>query len=202
MFGSLQSARLLDVGAGSGKLVRYLIGRGVLARGLEPAHPIFDRFLKGDPAFTCAMLRDYRSADGRPMDVVTAFDVLEHVADPASFLGDISAQLKPGGLLFISTPDVGSLAARLFGRRWHFFSPYHLSFFSKRTLVAAAGARGFSLVDFRRRGRLRSVGYMVRYAAEFIGGGRAPEWARRFDDWYLPVNLFDTMYACLRYDRR
>lgn len=201
-FGSLEAARLLDVGAGSGKLVRYLLGRGVLASGLEPARPIFDMFLKSEPAFTCAMLGDYRSADGQPMDIVTVFDVLEHIADPASFLDDIAAQLKPGGLLFISTPDVGSLVARLFGRRWHFFSVYHLSFFSKRTLVEAAGARGFSLVDFRRRGRLRSVGYMVRYGAEFIGGGRAPGWASRFDEWYLPVNLFDTMYLCLRYNRR
>jgi hypothetical protein len=47
-------------------------------------------------------------------------------------------------------------------------------------------------------GRRRSVGYMIRYAAEFIGGIAPPRWARRFDGWYLPVNLFDTMYVAFR----
>jgi hypothetical protein len=39
---------------------------------------------------------------------------------------------------------------------------------------------------------------MVRYAAEFIGGSTAPGWAARLDGWYVPVNLFDTMYFAFR----
>ena len=41
---------------------------------------------------------------------------------------------------------------------------------------------------------------MIRYAAEMIGGLSAPGWARSFDTWYLPVNLFDTMYVAFRRD--
>jgi hypothetical protein len=40
---------------------------------------------------------------------------------------------------------------------------------------------------------------MIRYAAEFIGGTAAAAW-RRFDRWYVPVNLFDTMYFAFRHD--
>ena len=98
----------------------------------------------------------------------------------------------------MSTPDVESLAARMFGRRWHFYYPYHLSYFGPRTLAGAAALYGMQLFDCRHRGRVRSAGYMIRYGAEFIAGIRAPDWARRFDEWYLPVNLFDTMYAVFR----
>jgi hypothetical protein len=88
----------------------------------------------------------------------------------------------------------------LFGRRWHFYYPYHLSYFGMRTVTRTAAAADLRAVKSGHHGRRRSVGYMIRYAAEFIGGMDAPEWARRFDAWYLPVNLFDTMYVAFRRD--
>jgi SAM-dependent methyltransferase len=141
------------------------------------------------------MLRDYRE---HVFDVVTAFDVIEHVAHPAEFLADVAAVLEPGGVFLASTPNVGSLTARAFGKHWHFYYPYHLSYFSPETFAAAAAPHGLQLVNWCHRGRLRSVGYAIRYAAEFIRGGTAPAWARRFDSWYLPINLFDTMYLAFR----
>jgi hypothetical protein len=59
--GALPGKRLLDVGAGSGKLVRYLRARGIEACGIEPARPLFDQFLLGDDAFACATLEGRRS---------------------------------------------------------------------------------------------------------------------------------------------
>src|SRR5439155_11898525 len=120
-------------------------------------------FLAGDDAFICGMLDEFRPSVHVPFDVVTAFDVIENTPDPIAFLTDIAAVLKPGGLFFLSTPDVGSLTARLFGRRWHFYYPYHLSYFSRATLTRAAAAHSLTLLDSRHRGRLRSIGYMIRY---------------------------------------
>lgn len=199
-FTPLSGKRLLDVGAGSGKLVRFLRSRGVDAHGIEPSRALFDAFLSTDAAFTCGTLDDCRSSVARGFDIVTAFDVIEHVPDPVGFLGGVAAALDSGGVLFVSTPDVGSLTARAFGRRWHFYYPYHLSYFSRRTLVDAAQRLGWRVLDFRHRGRVRSVGYMIRYAAEFIAGRRAPRWAHRFDARYVSVNLFDTMYLAFKRD--
>jgi 2-polyprenyl-3-methyl-5-hydroxy-6-metoxy-1,4-benzoquinol methylase len=200
LFAPLAGKRLLDVGAGSGKLVRVLRGCGVDAHGIEPSRALFDRFLAGDPAFTCATLDQLRASAPQTFDIVTAFDVIEHVADPRGLLRAVSACLEPGGAFFASTPDVESLVARAFGRRWHFYYSYHLSYLGPRTIARAAAPHGLRVLDVRHRGRLRSAAYMIRYAAEMIGGIGAPGWARWFDTWYLPVNLFDTMYVAFRRD--
>ena len=177
--------------------MRYLRRRGVDAHGIEPSRALFNRFLAGDAAFTCATIDGGRPSID-PYSVVTAFDVIEHVPDPVAFLRDIASAIEPGGSFFLSTPDVESLPARMFGRHWHFYYPYHLSYFGPRTLARAAAASGLRMLDYRHRGRRRSIGYIVRYAAEFIGGVDAPRWASRFDDWYVPSNLFDTMYVAFR----
>jgi 2-polyprenyl-3-methyl-5-hydroxy-6-metoxy-1,4-benzoquinol methylase len=194
----LRGKRVLDVGAGGGKFVRYLRASGVDVVGLEPSRVLFDRFLAGDPAFTCELLDQYSQSAGTQFDVITAFDVIEHVVSPSEFLGHVASLLKPGGLFVVSTPDVASVAARIFGRRWHFYYPFHLSFFSQRTLARAAERHGLTLVEVTHRGRRRSIGYMIRYAAEYILGRPAPQWASRFDSWYLPTNLFDVMHLCFR----
>jgi 2-polyprenyl-3-methyl-5-hydroxy-6-metoxy-1,4-benzoquinol methylase len=191
----LEGRRLLDIGAGSGKLVRFLRARRVEAHGIEPSRALFDRFLATEEAFTCAMLDQYRSAGAAPFDIVTAFDVIEHVPDPVAFLGDVAALVEPGGMFFASTPDAGSVPARAFGRWWHFYYPYHLSYFAPRSLARAAEPHGLHIVDCRHRGRVRSAGYMIRYAAEFIAGVKPPRWARWFDRQYVAINLFDTMYV-------
>jgi 2-polyprenyl-3-methyl-5-hydroxy-6-metoxy-1,4-benzoquinol methylase len=195
---ALRGKRLLDVGAGSGKLVRFLRARGVDAHGIELSRALFERFLSGDAAFTQATFDDFRSSITRPFDVVTAFDVIEHVPDPLGFLRNVATALRHDGVFFASTPDVESLPARAFGRRWHFYHAYHLSYFAPRTFARAAATHGLELCEWHHRGRLRSAGYMVRYVMEFIAGIRAPAWACRFDRWCVPVNLLDTMYVVCR----
>jgi SAM-dependent methyltransferase len=154
--------------------------------------------LSGGAEFRCSTLDECREESARPFAVVTAFDVIEHVADPAAFLRSAASVLQPGGFLFVSTPDVDSLTATIFGRRWHFYHPYHLSYFGPRTLVRAAAGSGLEMLDCRHRGRRRSLGYVVRYFAEFIVGVHAPGWARRLDRWSIPINLFDTMYCAFK----
>lgn len=81
-------------------------------------------------------------SDARPFDVIFAFNVIEHVADPAEFLRHCARLLTPDGQLFVQTPNFESLDARLFRRRsWAgLHCPRHWVLFSDASLRRAADA--------------------------------------------------------------
>jgi 2-polyprenyl-3-methyl-5-hydroxy-6-metoxy-1,4-benzoquinol methylase len=97
-----------------------------------------------------------------PYDAVTLWDVVEHLADPLPALRRLRGVLRPSGWLFLSTPDAGSLAARLMGRRWHYLDPVqHLTVFSRRNLEAALARCGFRVQRWGRLGHRYRLGYVL-----------------------------------------
>jgi 2-polyprenyl-3-methyl-5-hydroxy-6-metoxy-1,4-benzoquinol methylase len=61
-------------------------------------------------------------------------ELIEHVAKPAEILKRVEKLLKPGGMLFLTTPNWGSLTRRMVGSAWAPIHPEHLSYFTPRTL--------------------------------------------------------------------
>lgn len=194
--GSLDGGPVLDVGCGSGKLVRYLRRRGSDAYGVEPAESLFEHFLAREPWFF-RDLASARDAIGGSARLVLAIDVLEHVPDPVAFLQSVSTAMTPDGRLIISTPDAGSATAKALGRHWHHYNRFHLSLLSAATLNAAARRAGFCVTAIRRPGRYRQLGYVAGYFFEFGLRRRAPHWVNRLDRRFVRLNLRDTMVACL-----
>jgi SAM-dependent methyltransferase len=83
-------------------------------------------------------------------DVVTLWDVIEHLPDPLGTLRQIHRLLRPGGLLVFNTPNLESLDARLFKAYWIGYElPRHLHVFSRRTLLTLIEIACFRLVDMR-----------------------------------------------------
>lgn len=68
------------------------------------------------------------------LDAVTAWHVLEHVADPDAAVARIAGWLRPGGALLVGVPNLASLQARVGGARW-----YHLELPAHRTHFTPAG---------------------------------------------------------------
>lgn len=87
---------------------------------------------------------------GEKYDIVTLWDVIEHVPDPTKTMTRVHSLLKPGGIVALSTGDVGSLVARLSGKRWHLYHiPQHLSYFSRQTIRKLLENAGFHLIGIR-----------------------------------------------------
>ena len=197
----LEGKRLLDVGCGSGKFVRFMRKQGIEAYGTEPSQALYERYLQSEPFFFSHPVDRLRMEPAvNQFNIITALDVLEHVERPVEFLESIAQLLEEGGTLFLSTPDLGSLAARMLGKHWHFFNCYHLSYFTRETLERTAAQSGLKMTVINRRGRIRSLGYILRFGFDFLLLGKRIPIPRFLDRVSIPLNLFDTMYLAFKKD--
>jgi 2-polyprenyl-3-methyl-5-hydroxy-6-metoxy-1,4-benzoquinol methylase len=152
----------LDVGCGTGEFLAFLAEQGAERREgveLDPARAEHAR--RRDPGARVHAgdaLATLERVDG-PFDLVTLWDVFEHVPDPAALLSALAARLAPGGALYVQTihehsavPALGRLAYRLSGgllrgpaRRTH--EAHHAVFFTRTSLERAASLAGLRIEE-------------------------------------------------------
>jgi hypothetical protein len=110
-------------------------------------------------------------------------------------VAEVARCVRPGARLALTTGDVGSLAARISGPRWHLYTiPEHLFFFSRESLRRLLAAHGFRVERMRAEGASYPLGYLVERLRKTLlgngaGRGRAFPGAGRV----LRVNLFDVL---------
>jgi 2-polyprenyl-6-hydroxyphenyl methylase/3-demethylubiquinone-9 3-methyltransferase len=97
----------LDVGCGAGLLTEPLARLGASVTGIDASPEVIA--VAREHAEAMALAIDYRAGDVQEFqcqfDLVTAMEVIEHVADPSTFLKALARRLAPGGLLILSTPN-------------------------------------------------------------------------------------------------
>ena len=141
----------LELGSGTGWMLRALRERGWLAVGSERtvAGAAAAREGSGVPMF----VGDLGAIQDAPLlDLVIMFHVLEHLADPVAALHAVARRVKPGGTLILGIPNIASWQARVVGSRWmHLDVPRHLCHFSPDAIERALQASGFRMahLDFR-----------------------------------------------------
>ena len=141
--------KLLDVGASCGFFVEEAVAAGYDAYGVELSAEAIG---KAPPDVRARlMLGDVSTLDlsaKAPFDVVTAFDVIEHLFDPIAFLAGLRRVAKPGSWVVITTPDVGHVLRHVLRAKWPMFQPMqHTVLFSRRGLHLALSAAGFDVVS-------------------------------------------------------
>jgi SAM-dependent methyltransferase len=188
-------ARLLDVGAAYGYAALEAERAGFRVVGVEISRDAGMRAqerLPGRIVRASALVLPFAS---RSFDVVTLWDVLEHLPDPHAAVAELARCLRPGGRLALTTGDVESLAARLSGRRWHLYTiPEHLFFFSRESLRRLLDAHGLRIESIRREGGAFPLGYLVERLRKTLFG-KPPSTRRRWPgaDLVVPLNLFDVL---------
>ena len=201
-----QGGRILDVGCGRGFFLQSL-GKEWERHGVEPSQSAADYAARenGIPVHAGSLF-SVKLPDAF-FDVVTLFDVMEHLAEPAKIVAEVRRVLKPGGSLLIGTGNCGSLAARLAGAQWVYLAiPDHVSFFSEASLRRVLAAAGFKEILFHSlhhgqmslaaaSGWLRAV---VRHRTiSLLGSGitRLPIFRHKAGQ--LPVPYFRDHFICL-----
>ena len=156
---------LADVGCWTGSFMVAARERGWEAWGVDPSRWAVERAREKGLRVWQGGLHDGSLAE-RSYRLVVMCDVLEHLADPGEAIRTLAGLLEPGGALYLTVPDAGSVPARLLGRRWWSVLPMHLQYFTRRSVRGVLEASGFTVRSVRTHAKV----FSARYYAERLGG--------------------------------
>jgi SAM-dependent methyltransferase len=178
-----QSGTILDLGCSSGGFLSFFRGDAWKLYGIEMSGDCAKR--AGERTGARVFVGDILKAPFSPdsFDVITCFDVLEHLYEPRQVLDKICEWLKPSGVFYVQVPNIDSAEAHVFGTYWHGLElPRHLFHYSPaslRNLARSSGLREISLVTQRNP----AVGVSLRYVGDdlfrTVGIRRTPVAYRR-----------------------
>ncbi|MBI4376048.1 MAG: class I SAM-dependent methyltransferase [Elusimicrobia bacterium] len=94
-------------------------------------------------------------------DAIALIDVIEHLTDPKAALARAAEWLRPGGVLYLVTPDIGSLSARLLRGYWWGLRPAHIYYFDRSSMRRMLRDHGLEPVLVKSFGRIFSYAYWV-----------------------------------------
>jgi len=192
---------LLDVGCYTGVFVEIAAHHGWDAWGMEPSRWAVEQ-ARAQGLHVVQGTLETVALPEETFDVVTMWDVIEHLPDPRGALEQVYRLLKPGGWVVVHTIDIESLFARLMGAHWPWLMEMHIYYFSRRTLRRMLEQCGFRVLSDRPQGRYLRLGYLMsRVGALMPAVGRPAEWLvtrLRLRRVAVPVNLGDLFTAYAR----
>jgi cyclopropane fatty-acyl-phospholipid synthase-like methyltransferase len=147
--GSLAGKNLLDFGCGVGGLCRVMGEYGVLAMGIEPDANAREKACKygGLRAYACLESLRKEQPDAK-FDLITVWDVIEHLREPWKELRELATMMRPDGWLLLSTMNAGSLRATVERERWtNVINPTHFYYFTRGSLRSVFERSGFTSIE-------------------------------------------------------
>lgn len=150
LVGNGDGRSLLDLACGLGGFLNVAARRGFEPHGIEQS-AVGVRFARERLGLANVRIGSIYepNADGDQFDVVTLMEVLEHLERPRDGIRAAWRYLKPGGLLFLSTPDADRLQVRLGRRSAGDYPPKHLTRWKSEVLAKFLGDEGWADVDVR-----------------------------------------------------
>jgi 2-polyprenyl-3-methyl-5-hydroxy-6-metoxy-1,4-benzoquinol methylase len=143
--GPLAQKSLLDYGCGVGRLAAVAREFGMRTTGIEADARAREIAGKRGALKVYANLGELRAAEPYArFEIITMWQVIEHLRDPWNELGMLSRLLEPEGYLLVATPNANSLRALLEQERWvNFANPTHFYYFTRHSLRFVLERAGF-----------------------------------------------------------
>jgi 2-polyprenyl-3-methyl-5-hydroxy-6-metoxy-1,4-benzoquinol methylase len=195
---------LLDIGCFCGVFLNMAAQDGWECHGLEPlVMPAI--YARG--RFGLHVVTDTLRDDTFPLeffDVVTAFQVFEHMVDPAGDVARIRRLLKPGGLLVIEVPNIDTASVKLLKAKHRHFVEDHVSFFSAKTLGHLLERIGFRVRKIYYPGRVLSLRQFIWWIgrhSQALGDYLGHAVPRPFLEKNICVNLGDIVAVVAEKDK-
>ncbi|HUJ41812.1 MAG TPA: methyltransferase domain-containing protein [Candidatus Acidoferrales bacterium] len=159
--------RVLDIGCYLGVFLDVARRRGWQTVGVEPSAWAAQRTREQGHQVINAPLRR-SNLPAASFDLITLWDVIEHLHDPLGQLREIHSLLRPGGAFALTTMDTGSLYAKMCGRRWPWYMRMHLYYFTRGTLARMLEEAGFEVLEIARARRIVSLRYFLEKAGAVL----------------------------------
>ena len=185
------TGKLLDIGAGSGILVEQAIIKNYDAEGIEPSNWLQNTAKNLQIPVHLGTFPNSKAVG--PYDAVTIIDVLEHVPNPVGLLKEVRKILSKEGVGMVSTPDVKSLIARLFGWKWWHFRVAHVGYFNEDTLLKILDNAGLKTIGLFRPSWYFPADYIFDRLKNYIpllSRFHSPNFLKKIT---IPLNLRDQM---------
>ena len=142
-----ENSKLLDVGCGSGLLVKAFKDLNHESYGLEPSNFLASEGMKDNLNLYQGTLEDFNFSN--EFSFISLIDVIEHVQNPRKLLNLIQEALNENGYLLVITPRRDSFFRFLLGFKWWHYRIAHVGYFSKVNLIEILKYSGFDVVDYK-----------------------------------------------------
>lgn len=161
---------ILDVGCGKGDFVDAALDEGFKVEGIELAQPAVE--IAQAFGLPVAKLDFFSSQiEESSRDAITMFEVIEHLPDPIAFFRRAEMVVRPGGLIYMTTPNFNSLDRRVLGAGWDVICREHLIYFTPATLSAAIRrTTGLQILHIETR---NMSGQLIAHFRNFVRGAQS-----------------------------
>ncbi len=147
---SVQEGSVLDIGCFDGAFLDRISSRWQ-KYGIEPHPQAAERASERGIRILAETFDELDSAAAPDFDLITAFDLVEHLPDPAHLVSFASRSLRPDGRLIIGTGDTDARTWRLMGAQyWYCAIPEHLSFINESWVQKTAASHGMHVTRLER----------------------------------------------------
>lgn len=168
--------QVLDIGCAGGAFLRAARSLNLSVIGIEPSRWLGEYARnKHNLDVRSGVLSDF-SFPLQSFDLITLWDVIEHVPNPKEELTIIHGLLKKDGIFVVNYPDFGSLPAKILGRKWPFLLSVHLVYYTPETIRRQLLKSGFKVISIRKHWQILELGYIINRASQYFSWLRSIGW--------------------------
>lgn len=193
--------RLLDIGCGDGHFLAVAKSKGWNVFGTEFTDEAVEVCRAKGIEMHKGIIQSWSGAGN--FDVITSFEVLEHITDGKEHASSIHALLRKGGLFYFTTPNFNSFSRKWLGGKWKIIEyPEHLCYYTSRTITRLLNDAGLHRLQVKTTGlTLRQFPAGENHYAQkeealrnSIEGNKLLLFAKRTLNWWLSLaRLGDTL---------
>ena len=193
---------MFEVGCATGFFMDLARQRGWQTEGIDISEYAIKKAQEKGLAATVATFESYQTA--KKFDAVVIEDLIEHVKDPVDVINRAKSLLAEYGLLLITTPDAGSLWARVWDKKWYaFVPPQHLFYFSTKNLSSILEKNGFHVIHIAHHGKWFAIPYIIRLLYSWTGlqiFSKLAQWTSNsfLKSIAIPINVRDNIFLIAR----